>query len=239
MPKQSWLAIVGFCLSPSVLVAQTWSGHADLGYSATGGNTDSQSLNAEFGLAYTEGSWQHKAQLEALRSSQDGDAEAERYQFGAKTEYSLNSLSYLFGSLDYEHDAFGGIRARTTAATGYGRRLLNTDQHKLSIEAGPGLRQLRRQDGEREREAIARAALDYLWQLSPTSVLSQALLLETGQADTYTESVSALKLKIAGNLAAKLSYTVKHHSDVPVGLEKTDTYTLVALSYEFGETPAP
>lgn len=33
--------------------------------------------------------------------------------------------------------------------------------------------------------------------------------------------------------------TVKHHSDVPIDLEKTDTYTLVALSYEFGETPAP
>lgn len=237
MTYRTCLLWAGLCLYPAMSLAESWSGHADLGYSASSGNTDTESLNAKLGLTYVEAPWRHVGRLEVYRATEDGDRDAERYFAGAKTEYSLDEANYLFGTLDYEHDEFGGIRTRNTVAAGYGRVLLDSDRHRLSVEAGPGFRRLRRQDGTRESGAIARAALDYLWQISETSELGQNLLLETGSDNTYTESVSALKVSIVGNLAAKLSYTVKRNSKVPAGLEKTDTYTLVSLSYEFGEKP--
>ena len=61
----------------------------------------------------------------------------------------------------------------------------------------------------------------------------QDLLAETGGENTYLESVSAVSAKLLGNLALVASFTVKHNTEVPVSLEKTDTYTALSLEYVF------
>jgi len=59
------------------------------------------------------------------------------------------------------------------------------------------------------------------------------LTIESGQENTYTESVTAISAQVVGNLALVASYTIKNNSDVLPLIEKTDTYTAISLEYTF------
>ena len=210
-----------------------WSGYADLGYASSSGNSETKHLDAALGLQYASAPWTHSLDLAALEGSESGRTNAQRYEIEAKSKYALSDISYLFGDLIHERDEFGGVKKRSVQTVGYGRELFNTDIHSLEAELGVGARQSELQDGSQEDEAILRLAVDYERQISESAKFDQNLLVEAGQENTYVESISALKLRINGNLYAKLAYTVKHNDSVPAGLENTDTYTSVNLSYEF------
>ncbi|MBT8105626.1 MAG: DUF481 domain-containing protein, partial [Woeseiaceae bacterium] len=75
--------------------------------------------------------------------------------------------------------------------------------------------------------------LYYKWLFSETAEFRQDLLAESGGENTYLESVSAISAKLLGELALVASFTVKHNTDVPALLEKTDTYTALSLEYVF------
>ena len=47
------------------------------------------------------------------------------------------------------------------------------------------------------------------------------------------ESLSELKVTVIGNLSLALGYLVKHNTDVPPGIDKTDSQTSVSLEYKF------
>ncbi len=212
-----------------------WSGNADLGFSASTGNSDTRNLNTASNVDYLKGLWTHGLRFTAVRQDDDGTTNAERYEAGYKAQRALSDVSYLFGNLAFERDEFGGVYQRSSETIGYGRKLLNTDVHTLKAEIGVGARQSELQDGTEEQDAIVRLGADYMRILSDSAAFNQSLIVESGEENTYVESISALKVRINGNLYAKLSYTVKYNDTVPAGTEDTDTFTTLSLSYEFGK----
>lgn len=219
---------------PTLLWAGSWSGHADLGFTDTSGNSDTSSLNAGFGLAYETGRWTHGLELDGLRNEDSGVVNAERYEAEGKSQYALSEISYVFGQLDYERDEFAGVFQRTSETVGYGQTLIDSDPHKLVGEISAGATQVEFQDGEEESGVIARLGLDYDWQISDSAKFGEDLSVESGGVNTYIESETSLKMSIIGSLFAKLSYIIKHNTEVPAGTENTDTISAVSLSYEFG-----
>jgi len=211
----------------------TWTGKVHLGYLATSGNTDNSSLNAGFGVGATAGRWQHLLDAQAISSSEEDVTTAEAYNIGWKSERNLTEQNFLFGRLEWRKDRFSGYDTQFSQAAGYGRRFIDNEVHKLSAEAGIGARQSDLADGSTESETILSGGLDYTWQFSATANLTQVLAVESGNANTYFESVTALSAKLLGNLALVASYTIKNNSDVPVLTEKTDTYTALSLEYVF------
>ena len=210
-----------------------WAGKATLGYLATSGNTDNTSLNAGFEVSYTKEQWIHAFKAAAINSAESDVTTAEAYEAGWKSERNLSEGNYLFGQLHWRKDRFSGYDTQFSQTVGYGRRLLDTDKHKLNAEIGVGARQSDLVDGTEESETIGRAALNYAWQISETAAFSQTLAVESGSSNTYTEAVSKLSASLVGSLALVASYTVKNNSDVPVGIEKTDTFTALSLEYIF------
>lgn len=103
----------------------------------------------------------------------------------------------------------------------------------LALEGGAGAKQSDLIDGTEFDEAIVRGGLDYFLHLTESSEFNQKLLIEQGDDNRYTESTSALKARIVGNLALVLSYVVRNNSDVPVGIEGTDRFTAISLEYGF------
>ncbi len=85
--------------------------------------------------------------------------------------------------------------------------------------------------GVPSRESLGRARLSPAHQRELG--FTQKLLLEIGDQNRYTQSISALKATLVGDLALVLSYTIKHNSDVLPGIEKTDTFTAISLEYGF------
>jgi putative salt-induced outer membrane protein len=210
-----------------------WAGTAKLGYLATSGNTDNSNLNAGFTVSYSVDDWKHSFAAVAISSADGNTTTAEAYEAGWKSERNLSEKSFLFGQLDWRKDRFSGFATQFSQTVGYGRRLIDSDVHKLNGEIGFGARQSELTDGTDENEAIIRAGLDYTWQLSETAAFTQVLTIESGSENTYTESVTAISAQIVGNLALVGSYTIKNNTDVLPLIDKTDTYTAISLEYTF------
>lgn len=210
-----------------------WAGKARLGYLATSGNTDSSSLNSGLEVSYSAGQWVHAFKAAGIFSSEDQVTTAEAYEAGFKSERNFGDHNYLFGQLHWRKDRFSGYDQQFSQTVGYGRRLIDLEKHKLNAEIGAGARQSDLADGTKENETIVRAGLDYTWNISETTSFQQAVNIESGSQNTYTESVTRLSAALVGNLALVASYTVKNNSDVPPPAENTDRFTALSLEYGF------
>ena len=219
--------------SPAAEDAGPWSGKAALGYLATSGNTESSSLNAKFEVGYEHDKWQHILDAAAIKADENEQSTAEAYKVGWKSEYSFSESDFLFGRITWRKDLFSGYDQQFSQTAGYGRRLIETDKHHLRVDLGVGARQSELRDGTSENELIGRAGGLYRWQLTETSLFTQELSVESGDTNTYTESITSIRTRLLGDFALVASYTIKNNSDVPVGIEKTDTYTALSIEYAF------
>ena len=229
------LAAPAFAQAPAPAAApDPLVGSASLGYLSTSGNTDSTSTNGSFKVTWDlDGPWKHDWTALLISARTNDVTTAESYSAGYKAQRDFSETSYLFFSADWREDLFSGFDRQVSQAIGYGRRVVDSERHMLALEAGAGARQADVSTGEELNEAIVRGGLDYLFTISETSEFSQKLLIEQGEDNRYTQSTSSLKTRVVGNIALVFSYVIKSNSDVPVGIEKTDRFTSLALEYAF------
>ena len=210
-----------------------WKASAELGFVTTSGNTETETLNAKAIASTDREKWRHKGQMTALKSSDAVNTTAQKYTLMGKSDYKLEGKNFLFGVVTYEDDKFSGYDYRITEAIGYGRRVIEETNMTLDLEIGPGSRQSKLDSGESDSEAMLRVAANYAWTISKTSKFSEALTVEAGEDVTVTKSVTSLASQIEGNLSMKITFTYKNTSEVPVGLDETDTETAITLVYNF------
>ena len=223
-----------FAQAPAAAPADPFIGSVSLGYLATTGNTDSKNANASMKATWDlDGPWKHDWNALAINARTNGITTAESYSAGYKALRDFSDKSYLFFTGDWRQDQFAGYDRQVSETIGYGRRLLDSERQMLALEGGAGAKQTDVVTGEALDEAIVRGALDYLLTISDSSEFRQQFLVEQGEDNRYTQSTSALKTRIVGNIALVLSLVIKQNSDVPVGIEGTDRFTSISLEYAF------
>ncbi len=210
-----------------------WAGEAELGLVSTSGNTDTQTINAKAKASNERDKWKHELSLDALNTEDKNVTTAERYGLTGKTNYKLTELDYIFGMATYDDDRFSGYDWRASEFIGYGRHAIKEEDLTLSLEAGIGARQSKDDAGTRTDETAMRLAGNFGWKISDTSMFTEELSSEIGEDVTISKSVTGLKSQINGSLAMKITYTIKHVSDVPVSIEKVDRETAITLVYGF------
>jgi putative salt-induced outer membrane protein len=210
-----------------------WSGSVKLGYLAMTGNTESSSMNGAVEINYKLELWEHQATAAAINSTEGNITTAEAYDAGWKSARNLTDNDFLFGRLDWRKDRFGSITEQFSQTVGYGRRLIDKEKHTLNGELGLGARQSDLADGTDESDAVYTGRLTYKWKISENADFGQSLLVEAGDSNTFTESVTDLRAQLIGSLALVASYTIRRNSDVLPGTEKTDTRTALSLEYAF------
>lgn len=237
--KKNFLAVglVTLFISTSLVAAEktvpaSWKGEAELGYISTSGNTDTETLNAKAKAINERDKWKHTFIAEATKASDSGTVTAQRSFLSGKTAYKFGKKSYVFGLLEYEDDRFSGYDYQANLIIGYGQNLIKNDMLAWDAEIGAGTKQSELNTGEKSNEGIAYVGTEVDWKISKSASFNEKLTVESGDA-TITKSVSALKAKINSSLASKITYTVKHVSEVPVGVEKTDKELAVTLVYSF------
>ena len=75
--------------------------------------------------------------------------------------------------------------------------------------------------------------LIYAYKISETATFRETALIEVGEDNTFLQSETALSTQINGTLSAKISYLVKHNTDVPADVEETDEIVTISLVYGF------
>ena len=230
-----------FCLSivaqaeeqPEEKPKDKYKGNVELGYVNTTGNTETQTINAKAKVEANYAKWRQTVKLGALNNSDGDTTTAEKYYASLKTDYRFSQRNYAFGLIDYDNDRFSGFNYRTSISLGYGRRVIDETALWLDLEGGPGARFSELDSGESQDEFMFRLAGNLGWKISETSLSEQELSSDIGEDTTITRSVTALSAQIIGSLAMKLAYTLRHTSEVPADIKKTDTETSVTLVYKF------
>jgi len=222
----------GNAADPQV-VDNSWKGNVELGIVTTTGNTETETINAKAKAVTEREKWRHTVFIESLNNSNDGDTTAERYVVNGQSDYKFGEYNYFFAMVNYENARFSGYDYRVSEALGYGRRVIHKTALTLDLEIGPGARQSKLETGGSEDELTVRGAAKLAWKISDTSTFTTDLNTDIGEDTTVTKSVTALTARVNSSLATKITYTIKNTSDVPVGVEKTDTETAVTLVYSF------
>jgi len=223
-----------------------WSGEVTAGLVATEGNSETRTANARAEVIYASEAWRNTFNAAAIQSQatqtneltgqEENEVTAERYSLGNKSDFNFTEVDYAFLQLEYEKDLIGGVRERTSETVGYGRKVLTGPAHLLEVEAGLGARQTEEQGtGIGADDAILRGRLGYKWNFSETSFFGETIKAESGESNTFTESVTELRLSLIGKLFALGSYTIRANTDVPAGTKKTDTITAFSLGWTFGK----
>ena len=231
--------IVLTCLITTTLRAEdapppkTWIVDLSLGYVRTTGNTDTQTLKGDVKAVREVEKWRHTVSAEGFNNSESDIATAERYFVSGKSDYKFSKFNYLYVTATYENDRFSGFQYRTTVSAGYGRRIIHQPTLSLDGEIGPGARYSKADSGQTDEEYLARLAANLKWKISDNSDFSQDLFSEIGEDTTINRSITALTANINSSLALKLSYTVRYTSDVPPGIDKTDTESVVSIVYKY------
>ncbi len=237
MQKHLMIAAIALAISPLASMAadnQGWSGTGEFGLAIAKGNSDNQTLNAKLGLAKESDKWKSTFGAAFLYGKSNSVESARRYEIYGTTGYRLNDHSYLFGSLRNERDHFSGDEYQWTAAGGYGYEAIKSDATKLLFEVGPGFRWSKRQNVQiKSNEVIFRGYMDFNHKFSDTASVYDTLLIEAGKDNTFARNDLGVLVKMTDALALKAGVEVRHNSDVPVGVKKTDTLTTLNIVYGF------
>jgi len=217
-----------------------WSGELSAGVVNTTGNSETSTANAKGEVVFNSERWRNTSSGAAIKAEQTAAGvevvSAERYSAGNKTDFNFDERNYAFVALEFEKDLIGPIRERTSETAGYGRKILTGPKHLLEAEIGAGARQTEEQGtGEDADDLIGRGRAAYKWNFSETSHLGETVKVESGDSNTFAESVTELKVSLVGKLFALGSYTVRQNTDVPPGAKKTDTITAISLGWSFGK----
>ena len=214
--------------------ANVWSGAVELGSIQTSGNTSTSSITGAFDLARDGEAWDSKYRLTALTSKDNGVISKEKYTGSLQFDRNFSDTAYLAIVGNQERDRFSGFEYQSTAAIGYGHRIIDRENMKLHAEAGPGYRREKiKETGDIDDEAIGRIAVNFSWTISDGVGFFEEFTADMGDQNSTYRSETGLKTRINGSLATRISYKAKYVDKVPEENKNTDTEFGVTLVYSF------
>lgn len=221
-------------LSPAVAQDVDWSGSGELGLVVNRGNSDSESANAKVEVLVERNNWSNESTASGVYSRDSGTTSANRFVLANRTDYQFGGHRYAVAALRYDRDRFSTFSYQASAALGYGYRLIDTEVHRLRVEAGPGFRMTEvRATNKQDDEFIARGFFDYRWNVSETTQFNNKLLIEAGSDNTFAENAASLSVAINSRVSLKTGLTLRHNTDVDPGKKKSDLLSTVNLVYNF------
>ena len=239
MKKQLLLAAALLVASTGTAHAQFnnlldgWSGEASLTGSKTTGNTETTDIGLGLKLEKEDGPWRHKFKALADRGEADDIDNKRRYNLGYQIDRDFNDRLYGYANADYFSDDFGAFQEGFFVGGGLGYKVILPEPISWNVEGGLGFRQQEEQGalGQENSELAARGFSDFDWVLNDNVSFYNDTEIIAASSDTYIWNEVGITATLAGNLAARASFRVDTHTDVPAGTEKTDTITRFGIVY--------
>ena len=243
MKKQFLLAAAMLVATAGTAQAQMlegWSGEASLTGSKTTGNTETTDLGLGLKLNKESDLWRHKFKALADFGRVSGVNNKQRFALGYQIDRDINERTYVYGNADYFNDDFGPFKQGYFVGTGVGYKAILPEPIGWNLEGGLGYRSQKTQNpvppallplSQTDNELALRAFSDFDWVLNDNVSAYNDTEIIYSKSDTYIWNEIGITATLAGNLAARASFRVDTHSDVPVGTEKTDTVTRFGIVY--------
>ena len=220
-----------------------WEGRGQLGGFMATGNSENIGVTASLNIERVGIDWRHR--LRASVDYQETNQITTREQYFASYEprFDINPGMFAYALAQWEKDEFQGFNSRFAVSGGLGYQVLDREDLRLSVKAGPAWRRTHFVDGRSENSLAALAGIDFDWQLADNIKLTQDtdLVAEGGgsavaiiDANTTTLSlVTGLETNLIESLTARLSYAIEYDSNPPPNAKTTDTMSRLTLIYGF------
>ncbi|HXI49549.1 MAG TPA: DUF481 domain-containing protein [Steroidobacteraceae bacterium] len=240
-------AISAWCGEAPPPPQDVWIGKGQFGFLSSHGNSDAESLNGAIDLLRYDGPWKNELNITGLYGKNSGIVSAERWEARSQSNYTISGDLFAFGALRYEHDLFDGFQYQASVTAGFGYKLLNSDDTKLTVQAGAGYRRLRPEIIDKDDtgavisrtpldatgEAIATAGVDFTQTVTKTTIFTNKFLMEAGSDNTLLHDELALTVKMSDKLALSVGYGITDNTKPPAPLKKLDTVASVNLVFGF------
>ena len=250
MPKSivGVLVILGLLASAAATAQDSWATRSELGFVAARGNSESDSANAKIQIVREKNKWKYTLESSGLYGQSADITSAQHLDGRLQVDHAFSKRSYWFGAGRYEDDRFSGFDYQATLTTGLGRKFIDTEATKLTMQIGVGYRALRpellikdelgvivaRELGERDKDFVVNGSINFAYAFNDQTKLLDSLLTESGEANTLTRNDLALEVKMIKSLALAVGVSVRHNSQPLADQKRTDTLTTVNLVYVKG-----
>lgn len=213
-------------------IFENWAGEASLTGSQTTGNTDTTDIGFGLKLKKDDGQWRHKFKGLADFGRADGQTNKQRFSVGYQIDRDFTDRLYGFANGDYYNDDFGAFEEGYFIGGGIGYKTILPEPISWNLEGGAGYRSQTEQGLDiTQNEFALRGFSDFDWVINENVSAYNDTEIIWSDSDTYIWNEVGITATLAGNLAARASFRVDTHSDVPAGTEKTDTITRFGIVY--------
>jgi putative salt-induced outer membrane protein len=214
-------------------VPQGWRGSAVLQFGASDGNTDTADLTGAARLTYGVGLWAHSFGVAARYGEDDGEQNEEEFFATYEGLRNLNDRFYAFGTGRFEYDDFSSTERDAFLGAGLGYRILTEPDLAWRVQAGPGVRYVKEEDGDSETEAAGIVSSRFYYGLTDQVALTNDTDVLTSDINTQVVNDFGVTLGLSENFAMRASYRTDYESDPLPGFESTDNTFGVALVVGF------
>lgn len=217
-----------------------FTGEAALNGSVTTGNTETTDVGFGLKLAKETDKWKHSVKASADYGRSDGNTNKSRYALGYQIDRDINDRLYGYANADYFSDDFGAFKQGYFLGTGLGYQILPDAPLTWNLEAGGGYRSQKARlalnnptglPSNTENELAGRifSDVDYVFNDSVSAYNDTEMLYSA--SDTFFTNEVGVTSQLFDSFALRASFRVEHHTDVPVGTEKTDTISRIGIVY--------
>ena len=233
MTRLSHLPLLAFGLLVASSAQAGWSGKGELGASFATGNSENQSANAALEIKNTVDQWTNAVGFSGNYGNDGNTTTAQRWEIRGQSSYEFTPKAFWFGAGRYDNDRFSAYDYQGSLATGLGYRFVNTDTTKFFLQGGPGYRVSKERDTGKTMDGIIfRGDMLFEQQLTSNTKVIDRFLIEAGSDNTYMQNDLGLEVMMSGSLGLRVGYQVRNNSNVPPGIDHTDTLTTLGLLYE-------
>jgi putative salt-induced outer membrane protein len=210
-----------------------WTGEGALSAGVTSGNTKTTDVSAGLKVANQFGDWRAKGDFLAEYGENNSNETKNRYRLGAQLDRDFDANWYGYGRASYEKDKFAAFDNRTFVGVGAGVKVLQGAPTSWTLEAGPGYRWDELANGRDEESAAFRAASMFRHELNDAVAFTNDTEVLYADVSTQVFNSIGLQAKLTDTLSARVSYDIRHETEVLPGRKETDTATRVSLVYGF------
>lgn len=220
-----------------------WKGKAELGGFQSSGNSNTVGVSASVAMKRQGIQWSHALRARVDYQRQNGTTSREQIVVAYEPRWQFDDNIFAYGLAQFEHDRQQKLAGRYSVSGGIGYRIIDSDDAKLSIKAGPAYRITDYRDGPTESRFGGLLGLDFEWQLLDRVKLTQlanAVAESGGQAtvffdgsNTSLDLTTGLEFKVSDRLISRFAYEIEYDSNPPAGAVSTDTLARATLIYGF------
>ncbi|MEH6546758.1 MAG: DUF481 domain-containing protein, partial [Sneathiella sp.] len=170
-------------INPPDLSGLRYSGFFNIGLKKEEGNTDAETYHVDGEGTFRWPDDRFIIALNADYENNDGANTKQTFNLFNTYDHFIDEQWYWNNGLSFEHDKYADLRLRTTATTGLGYQIYDTNSTSLSIQAGPGYVWEDFYDGENSDYAAA------IWALRFRHVLNEDWQLEAFHNHRLTQGL--------------------------------------------------